>query len=153
MQQSLPTHLHLHGHDVAPALAGRPQRARHQLLDRLGAVLGFACAVHCVAMPLIVGVLPALGLGFLADHAFDLAIVALASLFAFFAGRAGWRAHRDPRVIAAFISAVTLLVIGHAIGEDGLAGRVPSIIGGVMLAAAHLANLRLSNRACATHAH
>lgn len=150
MQQSLPTPLHLH----APEVPHEPAAVTHRgLVDRLGAFLGFACALHCIAMPLLVGVLPAMGLGFLTDHAFDLAIVALASGFAFFAARSGWRAHRDLRVVAAFVGAVALLTLGHAIGEDGPAGRVPSIVGGLVLAVAHIANLRLSKQACRTHDH
>lgn len=130
-------HAHVH-HGVGAAFA-----------DRVGAALGFACAVHCVAVPIWLGVLPAVGLGFLADHAFDLAIVGLAAVFALFAARSGWRTHRDGRVVLGFTGAVALLVLGHLIGEESLAGRVPSILGGFALAVSHLANLRLSRRACA----
>lgn len=118
------------------------------LLDRLGAVLGFLCAVHCLAVPLLLGALPALGLGFLADHSFDMAIIGLASVVAFFAARSGLRAHGDARIVVGFVAAVTLLVVGHILGEDGLVGRIPSIVGGFSLFALHLYNLRLSRRAC-----
>jgi hypothetical protein len=115
-------------------------------------VLGFACAVHCIVVPLLFGVLPALGLGFLADHAFDLAIVAIASVCAVFGARSGWRSHRDLRVVAGFLLSVVILVVGHALGDDSAAGRIPNVIGGLLLAATHLVNLRLGRRAC-DHAH
>lgn len=132
-------HAHPHVHHGASAA----------FTDRVGAVLGFACAVHCVAVPIWIGVLPAVGLGFLADHAFDLTIVGIAAVFALFASRSGWRTHRDGRVVAGFVGAVALLVLGHVLGEESLLGRVPSILGGLALAVSHLANLRLSKRACA----
>jgi len=99
-------------------------------------------------VPLLFGVLPAFGLGFLADHHFDLTIVTIAAVCAVFAARSGWREHHDKRVVAGFVGAIALLGLGHLIGEEGLAGRIPSILGGLTLAVTHLANLRLSRKAC-----
>jgi hypothetical protein len=151
MQQSLPAGLPIAAEHAAHDAAPHDAVHRHgtPLFDRLGAVLGFACAIHCIAVPLFLAVLPAVGLGFIADHAFDLTIVIIASLFAALAARSGWRSHGDTRVMAGFSLAVGLLVLGHALGEEGLAGRLPSIIGGLTLAVTHLANLRLSKRSCA----
>ena len=148
MQHSLPRTL-----PVAEHIASEHEHVHHDqgaaIADRIGAFLGFACAVHCIVVPLLFGVLPAFGLGFLADHAFDLTIVAFAAVFALFAARSGWRTHRDGRVMSGFVAAIGLLVLGHLIGEEGLLGRVPSVLGGLALAVTHLANLRLSKRACA----
>lgn len=116
------------------------------LLDRLGAVLGFLCAIHCLAVPLFLGALPALG--FLADHAFDLTLIGVAAVVAFFSARSGLKSHGDKRVALGFLGAVVLLALGHLLGEESLLGRIPSIIGGFALFALHLANLRLSRRAC-----
>lgn len=158
MQQTLPQALHLNGQadqpDVAAPAADKPAHAHGHggLLDRFGAFLGFACAIHCIAVPLLLGVLPALGLGFLADHEFDLTIVAIASVCALFAARSGWKVHGDRRIVAGFFAAILLLVLGHALGEESLAGRVPSILGGVALAVTHLFNLRASRKPC-DHTH
>lgn len=160
MQQTLPKPLSLHADAPAapaPATASHEAHAHdahehshpERALDRFGAFLGFACAVHCISVPLLIGVLPAMGLGFLADHAFDLAIVVIATIAAFFAARSGWRAHHDRRVMAGFGVAVALLFLGLAVGEESMAGRVPSILGGFTLAVTHIANLRLSKHACA----
>jgi hypothetical protein len=160
MQRSLPNHLPLHGLEES---AGHDTHQAHEhahehdhtrdrrWLDRIGAALGFACAVHCMVVPLLVGVLPALGLGFIADHTFDLTIVVIASVFAVFAARSGWRANGDRRVLGAFAAAVAMLFLGLALGEESLAGRIPSIAGGVLLALAHLANLRANS--ARSHAH
>lgn len=148
MQQTLPKPLSLHD-ATTPRAAHTGHSHRERTIDRFGAFLGFACAVHCVSMPLVISVLPTLGLGFLADHAFDLTIVIIATIFATFAARSGWRTHRDRRVVAGFVGAIALLFLGIALGEESMAGRVPSILGGVALAVTHLANLRLSKRGCA----
>lgn len=116
------------------------------LLDRLGAVLGFLCAIHCLAVPLFLGALPALG--FLADHAFDLTLIGVAAIVALFSARSGLKTHGDRRVAFGFLGAVVLLALGHLLGEESLVGRIPSIIGGFCLFGLHLLNLRLSRRAC-----
>lgn len=36
-------------------------RTRRPWLDRVGAVVGMGCALHCLALPLVVGVLPFVG--------------------------------------------------------------------------------------------
>ena len=158
MQQSLPQALQLNAQaDPPTASAAHAHTPGHThahggLLDRFGAFLGFACAIHCIAVPLFLGVLPALGLGFLADHEFDLTIVAIASVCALFAARSGWRAHGDRRIVAGFFGAILLLVMGHALGEESLAGRIPSVLGGLTLAVTHLINLRASRKTC-DHTH
>ncbi len=149
MQHTLPQPLQIpaNGEAATPTVEHTHAHAG-TLLDRFGAFLGFACAIHCIAVPLLFGVLPAIGLGFLADHHFDLTIVAIASVCAVFAARSGYREHRDARVVAGFVGAIALLGLGHLIGEEGLAGRIPSVLGGISLAVTHLVNLRLSRKAC-----
>ena len=41
-----------------------------QWRDFLGIAASIACAIHCAVMPLVLGMLPTLGLSFLADHSF-----------------------------------------------------------------------------------
>lgn len=150
MQHSLPQSLQIPANgEAAPLPEAHTHAHSGSLVDRFGAFLGFACAIHCIAVPLLFGVLPAFGLGFLADHHFDLAIVGIASVCAVFAARSGWRAHRDARVVVGFAAAILLLGLGHLLDEETLAGRVPSILGGISLAVTHLVNLRMSRKACA----
>jgi hypothetical protein len=136
-------------------LAVRPSRkAPSAIFDRLGAVLGFACAIHCMVVPLLLGVLPALGLGFLADEAVDHTIVAIATASAAIAAVIGWRAHHDARVVLCFGGSVALLFVAHAVGEGTAGARALSVAGGIGLALTHLWNTRRS-RSCELpgHAH
>jgi len=138
--------------DTTPVAPTR--RAPNALLDKVGAVLGFACAIHCIVVPLALGVLPALGLGFLADEGVDHTIVAIATACAALAAWLGWRTHHDRRIVLGFAGSVALLFLAHAVGEHGLGARLISVLGGLGLAATHLWNTRRS-RSCALpdHAH
>ncbi|HXD83673.1 MAG TPA: MerC domain-containing protein, partial [Rudaea sp.] len=53
-----------------------PDRALAHAADRLGAAASLLCAVHCAALPFVLALLPALGLGFLANHGFERAFIA-----------------------------------------------------------------------------
>lgn len=130
-------HSHPHTHDATHA----------SIFDRVGAFLGIACAIHCLAVPLLLGVLPTLGLGFLAEHGFDLIIIISALAFAAMAAYSGFKVHRDRRILWGFALAAALMLGGHELEHmDTLWGRVPAILGGLTLAAVHFFNLRLARR-------
>lgn len=46
-----------------------------EFVDTTGACLSFACAVHCMAMPLLITILPLIGLGFLANERAELILI------------------------------------------------------------------------------
>ena len=48
-------------------------------LDKAGATASLACAVHCALMPLVVTLLPLVGLGFLADERTEWALLGLSA--------------------------------------------------------------------------
>lgn len=114
-------------------------------LDRIGAVLSSACAVHCIAMPLVLTSLPLIGLGFLADHAFEawvlIAMIAIASI-------AAWRGHMRHgkwRVTLTFAAAVVVMLVAHMThdhhhSDEHFFGAVMMPLGGLMTAIAHIWN-------------
>lgn len=63
-------------------------------LDRLGSCLSFLCALHCLAMPLVIGFLPLLGLSFLGNRTFEQSVCALSIGLAFFCLLNGCRQHK-----------------------------------------------------------
>ncbi|MBN8726154.1 MAG: MerC domain-containing protein [Xanthomonadales bacterium] len=114
--------------------------------DRFGATAAFLCAVHCAALPLLIGLLPALGLGFLADHGFERGFVAFASVLAASSLILGFRRHHDLRAFALLAPGVVLLVAGVATEPAGTIVHAVLVTGGGLLVAlAHLANQRLSH--------
>lgn len=46
-------------------------------LDRLGAGVSFACAIHCAIMPFVIALMPFIGYTFLADERLENIIVGL----------------------------------------------------------------------------
>ena len=46
-----------------------------ELVDNAGACLSFACAIHCLAMPLLIVVLPLVGLGFFVGESAEWVII------------------------------------------------------------------------------
>lgn len=136
--------------DRASDLAAPTSRLREALVafaDRFGATASFLCALHCAVLPFVVAVLPALGLGFLANHAVERAFV----LFACSLGSAtvllGLRRHGDRRALALLLPGVGLLLGGIAVdsGAAPLWHALLVSVGGVLLSLAHLTNLRLSH--------
>jgi len=127
----------------APSGASRTRLAS---LDRLGAVVSFACALHCLAVPLIIGVLPFLGLGFIGEERTDTAIAAIAVTIAAASALWGFHRHRELRLLMAFAAAIGLVAVGNALGLHDALGRWLAIAGGLAIAVSHVISSRLCHR-------
>jgi hypothetical protein len=116
--------------------------------DRLGAAASLLCAVHCAALPFLLALLPALGLGFLASHGFERGFIAFASVFAVTMAVLGYRRRRrGARAFALLVPGLVLLWIGgfaFDLGGAALWHSIFVVAGGTCVALAHLANLRLA---------
>ncbi|MGA9422653.1 MAG: MerC domain-containing protein [Rhodanobacteraceae bacterium] len=114
--------------------------------DRLGASASFLCAVHCAALPFVLALLPALGLGFLADHAFERGFIVCASVFASVTLIHGYQRHRVPRALLFLVPGLTLLWAGGFLFDlNAHLGWHSALValGGSCVALGHLTNLRL----------
>lgn len=136
-------------------------------LDRWGALASGLCAVHCAVVGLAMGLLPVVGMEFLAYPLVDVGFFATAIFFGVWAARTGKRKHGS--WVPARVFAVGLLmvmfshfVIGHRhAGEDELhsllgfevplwvapIATVMAVAGGLTLVAFHILNHRLANKA------
>lgn len=127
-----------------------PDPAHSSLLarfaDRFGATASFLCAVHCALLPLVIAVLPALGLDFLADHRFERAFIACASLLALTTLLIGFRRHQRFRAFWFLAPGIGLLVAGIVVDFEHASWlhAVLVALGGTLVALAHLTNLRLA---------
>ncbi len=114
----------------------------HSLVDNIGACLSFACAVHCMVAPLLITVLPLIGLGFILGESAELMIVVAASGLAVGSLTWGYRHHRKWRVFLILGSALTLILIARFGGSE--TGEVIfMVLGGLLLTGAHLVNRHL----------
>jgi len=110
-------------------------------VDNAGAFLSMACAVHCVAMPLVVTMLPLVGLGFLAGEPAEYAFIG-AVLLAADSVVSGVRHHRKWRAFPTLVLAVGIIVTGFMAAE-GSFEVILHVTGGVLLATTHLLNRHL----------
>jgi hypothetical protein len=116
-------------------------------LDGTAVGLSGLCLLHCLALPFVVGALPALlplAEGHL--HVQMLFIVVPLSVVAIGTGFAG---HRNLCVVLGAVAGLALLGIGATVAHNSLgivADRVFSISGAVVLAIAHLYNGLLARR-------
>ncbi len=85
--------------------------------DLTGLVASIGCAIHCAAMPIVIGYLPALGLDWIATQGFHQVMAVLCSLIAISAFLPGWRKHQ--RLMPAAVGLVGLaLISSHAFFAD-----------------------------------
>ena len=117
--------------------------------DRLGLAASFLCAIHCALVPLILAVVPAFGLKFGGWVDIDQAFVVFATLLGISTLTLGWRRHRVFRAWALLVPGLLLVWLGTftSLHDHGLRHAVVMVAGGLMLAGAHLLNLRLTHAA------
>lgn len=117
--------------------------------DRVGVATATVCAVHCALLPLALGLAPALGLKMGGWVDFDQAFIVFASLLAATTLALGYRRHREFRAWALLVPALALVWLGSFTSlHDHTAGHLAvMVVGGLLLAAAHLVNLRLTHAA------
>jgi hypothetical protein len=121
-----------------------------QAADRVGATASFLCALHCAALPFVLALLPAIGLGFLANHAFEHWFIAFATLLALTMLIRGYRHHRERLGLAILLPGLVLLWIGGFVVEPQVSAIGHAVLvahGGSTVALAHVVNLRLSQAA------
>lgn len=140
-------HDHFHEPEAAPVQIGTARA-----LDRLGASLSFACAIHCALQPLLLALLPLIGLGFLLDERLESIFLACSILLASATVISGWRHHRQPQALPLLGAAVVLIIASRL---PGLAfAEVPLAVSGALgIMSAHLYNLRLHRRMHGEHRH
>lgn len=125
----------------------RLQAPFSRFADRFGATASLLCAVHCALLPLVIAILPALGLSFLADHRFEHAFIVFASVLALTTLLFGARRHQHLRAFWFLLPGIALLLAGIVVEfeESAVLHAVLVALGGSLVALAHVTNLRLTH--------
>ena len=119
--------------------------------DTLGMIVSVACVAHCVAVPVVLGLLPAFGLSFLARDGLHEVLAVVVLLVAVLAFAPGYRVHRVRHVpILGAVGVIMLSGAAFAPGLSVLAESAVTALGGTVLVAAHVLNRRALAR---PHAH
>ena len=116
-------------------------------VDRFGAAASFLCALHCALLPIVFGVLPALGLAFLANHTVERVFVGFAIVLATTSLLFGLRRHGSYRAFWLLVPGIVLLIAGMLVGLEhtNILHAVLVSVGGSLVALSHVVNLRLSH--------
>lgn len=112
-------------------------------LDRGAVGLSMLCLVHCLAFPVVVMALPAMGEILPRQWWVHPVIFALAVPMATIALVRGWSDHRDRRPVLLGGIGLALLGFGLLAAEASAAEVLLTVAGGLIVAAAHLLNWRL----------
>jgi hypothetical protein len=114
-------------------------------LDRIAITLSTICIVHCLAMPLVIAVLPIVAVTMGSDghfHALMLWLVAPTSAVGF---ALGYRVHAKAGIVLTGAVAVAVLAVvalwGHATW-DATTEVTVNVMASVLLASAHWRNFR-----------
>jgi MerC mercury resistance protein len=132
----------------------KPEKViENERFDWLGTAASLVCAAHCAAMPLLAGLLPLVGLGFVASErtewlligfSLGMGILSLTPSYA--------RKHRQWRPLLLFAFGGSLIVAVRFSLEEGSRLEAPTIaIGALLIAIAHLVNHRLCRSCSACH--
>jgi hypothetical protein len=138
--------------DAHPGCAGHahpPRRKKPPLgLDRLGATGSLLCAIHCALVPLLIALLPSLGLAIWFGEGFERGFVLFATLLGLFTLLWGYRRHRVVRALGLLVPGLGVLwiaVLYPPVHNAVVAHAVTMTFGGTLVGLGHLANLRLNH--------
>ncbi len=126
--------------------------------DRIGSVLSSACAIHCMCMPALIGLLPVIGLSFLGSHKFEqLACVSMVLLAAACVW-SGCRVHRRWGLLVLLCAGAAVVLYTQFGGPlEETESRtdwheaIAMFVGGALIATSHLINLKLRARCHCAH--
>ena len=115
--------------------------------DRVGFAASFLCAIHCALWPWLLALAPAFGLELGGWIDLDQAFVVFATFLGIFTLTLGWRRHRAFHAWLLLVPGLTLVWVGafSVLHNHSVTHAVVMTCGGLLLALAHLVNLRLTH--------
>jgi drug/metabolite transporter (DMT)-like permease len=112
-------------------------------LDRVGRILSTTCAAHRLLMPLLVASVSLGAFGWLAVERTETALLLMTTTLAVVALGWGWNVHRRHESLGLLAVGLASIGAGRFLAPEK--AETPMVVaGGVLFAAAHLVNSRLS---------
>lgn len=123
--------------------------------DIVGIGLSVLCAIHCLSVPFLMGVLPMVGLEFVANHEFEWVMMSIIFTVAAVTYFNGYRRHRKAAVWAFFAIGVLVFSVirplvyhdhdhGHGIDLHNIA----TLVGGFVFVLGHWKNWHWHKATC-----
>ena len=127
-----------------------------RLLDRIAISLSAICIVHCLAVPLVIAVLPIAVLGFGGDSHFHEAILWLVVPVSVVGLIMGFREHHRAQIAVTGILGMAVIAYASIYGHGQWALSIEilvSLLGSSLLAGAHWANFVVVRKVHVHHHH
>ena len=113
--------------------------------DKAAIGLSFACALHCLAVPLFLALFPSGALSGLADERIHLGLLVLIIPISVFSLTVGCRLHRSLTVVALGIAGICILsfsaLLAHDMGGESLE-TTGTVLGSGIVALSHALNFK-----------
>lgn len=119
------------------------------VLDRVAISTSALCAVHCLCLPILLSVLPALGATFFGQESFHVVLLWLVIPLSVVALGMGCRKHKNWMVALLGVAGLSLLIIAAAFGHDFLGEtgeRIATLAGALFIGVGHFRNYTLCRR-------
>lgn len=111
-------------------------------LDHFGIGVSLMCAIHCALLPLIITVLPLLGLSFIANPYFETAIILTSLIIGYSSMIKSFRTHANSKPLLLLSWGFVLILFGHFFSGEKFEWLFLGV-GGLTVAAAHYYNWHL----------
>ena len=140
----------------SPAIAASIDEKKRTYLDTAAVVLSGVCMLHCLALPVVLTVLPILNISLLEESIFHLLLLVFILPVSLIALSIGCRQHKDLVTLLLGVLGLSILtftaIFGH--GLFGITGeRIVTSIGGLILALAHIKNYLCCRKHACNHDH
>ncbi len=122
-----------------------PDNNQRKYLDTTAVLLSGVCLLHCLAIPLLLTIVPVINIQLLDEATFHLIMLVFILPVSVIALAIGCRQHKDPATLILGGIGLSILTATALFGHDwfGITGeRLVTSLGGLILAAAHIQNYR-----------
>ena len=138
------------------AIAASIDEKQRTYLDTAAVFLSGVCMLHCLALPVVLTVLPVLNISLLEESIFHLLLLVFILPVSLIALSIGCRQHKDFLTLMLGVLGLSILTFtatfGHAL--FGITGeRIVTSIGGLILASAHIRNYLCCRKHACNHDH
>ncbi|MBD5779277.1 MerC domain-containing protein [Pelagicoccus sp. NFK12] len=132
-------------------------RAETKKWDLAGISLSVLCAIHCLSVPFLMGVLPMFGLDFVGNHEFEWVMMGIIFLVAGISYVNGFRRHGRKAIFAFFVAGVVIFTVvrpllGHDHHHDHVhvndLHHIATVVGGLVFVLGHWKNWHWHKPSC-----
>ena len=112
-------------------------------LDKFAVSTSAFCALHCLFLPFLLGVFPALGASIFGQDSFHTLLLWLVIPLSVLALLMGCQKHKRGLVALTGLAGVSVIIVAASMGHEGLGEmgeRLTTLIGAILIATGHICN-------------